>query len=1027
MLKHKLLLASAAWVVLGAVYGTAQAGETILKGPVPDWVRPVEPHLSNTPNDAAAPLRIERLETQVRFFGTHSATFQTTAVRPLSPMGLQGASNLVISWNPAFQTPTVHSVEIVRNGQRINALESADFTVLRREQGFETALAITGALTGVMSVPDVRVGDVVEFRYSLESRIDALGNPMEMMVLKKPSIATDLSYLAVEWPAQTRMNIRGSSGYTAPPVQHADGFQRIEVRNTDVAQSGLPDNLAASAILNNALMLSSKQNWSEVSDVLRDHFVRAAALPDDPHLLAEIERIRSEHTTPEARALAALRLVQDDVRYLAIGIGEAGWVPASAADTWTARLGDCKGKTVLLLAILKALDIEAVPTLVATQLDGLDRYLPMMSPFDHVIVRAKIGNKTRWLDGTMIGTRDLLVPEALAGKWALPLVANARLEQVPVELRDNSPEGDTHLTIDLSNGVYGTAPITAYAVKRRDNASEFYGMFAQAPAADVTTYSEQYWKGLLSDLKFEGPIETSWSYDAEAYELTMRMSGQAKIDWSRNDTVIPLAHVSWKAVEVSNDPEYANARYAVGFPFDSRYTTTITLPSGNRSIEFSVDPYEVEAGGVRYQRTVQREGNTLNVTRTRLALQTEMSADEARASQALLDSFKDKNARMWVRRDYQPTAVDQAVLTNTDGSDPEAALQRGYTLLNRNENAAALAQFDLAIAGFTSPHANAHANRAMAHLSLGDLDKGRADIAEAQRIDPNDVIAFHAQAMLAEKEDDDLGQILALTAAIQQWPDNRYALNQRARVYNRMGQYPRALADIEKVTAAKPDDPENMMLLAGQLLVAGRGNEARAKSDTLAEILGAPQSSMFIALARATASQQQENNDHKAAIAALNEALRIEDQVPDLLYVRASAFVKMDDRASAEADLAVVERLGRNQPSLKADVCVQRVILGLDPQKGIRLCDEAIAARPESGNIITLKGVALVHQEKSAEALEYFERALSIDRTNPVALYGRGYARLMNHDHEGGEADMNAAKQINPDVAQRFPLLLEVH
>ena len=61
---------------------------------------------------------------------------------------------------------------------------------------------------------------------------------------------------------------------------------------------------------------------------------------------------------------AALALVQDQVRYVFLGMNEGALVPADAEETWTRRFGDCKGKSALLVALLRALDIDAEPVAV---------------------------------------------------------------------------------------------------------------------------------------------------------------------------------------------------------------------------------------------------------------------------------------------------------------------------------------------------------------------------------------------------------------------------------------------------------------------------------------------------------------------------------------------------------------------------------------------------------------------------------------------------------------------------------------
>lgn len=231
---------------------------------------------------------------------------------------------------------------------------------------------------------------------------------------------------------------------------------------------------------------------------------------------------------------------------------------------------------------------------------------------------------------------------------------------------------------------------------------------------------------------------------------------------------------------------------------------------------------------------------------------------------------------------------------------------------------------------------------------------------------------------------------------------------------------------------AQPDDANTLSRQVGQLLISGRGTEARGQTDTFADILGMDGTAMFVAVARDAARNLQDAGDTAAAISALNEAVRLHPQAPELRYARASTHLHARDTASAEADLLAVEDVAKDNPVLSAEVCVQRVLLNLDPDHGLALCDAAIAAAPDA-RTIALKGVALIHQHKPDQALSYFQQALTLQPQNPVALYGRGYIAMTahdhhdGHDHKDGEADIAAANLLDPDVGLRFPLLLEVH
>ena len=92
---------------------------------------------------------------------------------------------------------------------------------------------------------------------------------------------------------------------------------------------------------------------------------KAATIAPDSDLRAEIDAIAKASTDPKVRAFAALRLVEEKTRYFFIGIGDGGYVPAAADETWRRKFGDCKGKTALLLAVLKELNVPAEPALVS--------------------------------------------------------------------------------------------------------------------------------------------------------------------------------------------------------------------------------------------------------------------------------------------------------------------------------------------------------------------------------------------------------------------------------------------------------------------------------------------------------------------------------------------------------------------------------------------------------------------------------------------------------------------------------------
>ncbi|WP_454888254.1 transglutaminase domain-containing protein [Sphingobium herbicidovorans] len=130
---------------------------------------------------------------------------------------------------------------------------------------------------------------------------------------------------------------------------------------------------------------SSSGNWRDISRLFAPLFANASSLSANSSLKPEAARIAAAHVKSLDRAAAALKMVQQDVRYIYVGPNGGNLTPAGADETWQRRYGDCKAKTALLLALLRELGVEAEAVLVNNSGtdDGLDQRLPSPRMFDH--------------------------------------------------------------------------------------------------------------------------------------------------------------------------------------------------------------------------------------------------------------------------------------------------------------------------------------------------------------------------------------------------------------------------------------------------------------------------------------------------------------------------------------------------------------------------------------------------------------------------------------------------------------------
>ena len=81
--------------------------------------------------------------------------------------GIQNISNVSAEYDPSYQKLRFHSVAVVRDGKTINRLNMRDIQTARRETNSESFI-YDGTITAFMNIPDVRIGDITIFSYSIK-------------------------------------------------------------------------------------------------------------------------------------------------------------------------------------------------------------------------------------------------------------------------------------------------------------------------------------------------------------------------------------------------------------------------------------------------------------------------------------------------------------------------------------------------------------------------------------------------------------------------------------------------------------------------------------------------------------------------------------------------------------------------------------------------------------------------------------------------------------------------------------------
>jgi hypothetical protein len=328
---------------------------------------------------------------QVRAGGGTEWQFYRTARMVLSPSGVQNASELSFDFDPTFERLVIHEISVIRGNKRVNALDADEIRVIQKEDESDDGI-YDGERTALVFVKDVRPGDIIDYSWSLDGANPLLGGRYTDSYTISSSVPTRRQRHRLLWLDSAPLQWRG-----AEPVVTGNTYTW---ETMDLPALSVEDSVPGWYEPWKHVQVTAFTSWAEVAAWAE------AMFRVDARSAAEVKKLadgfRSANPTRDAQITAAIRFVQDDIRYLGIEMGRNSHEPHQPWETLEGRWGDCKDKALLLVALLRELGLEAYPALVNTRLEHrLAEKIPSPFLFDHVIAQVVDGGKTYWVDGTM--------------------------------------------------------------------------------------------------------------------------------------------------------------------------------------------------------------------------------------------------------------------------------------------------------------------------------------------------------------------------------------------------------------------------------------------------------------------------------------------------------------------------------------------------------------------------------------------------------------------------------------------------
>jgi tetratricopeptide (TPR) repeat protein len=1058
--------------------GSAMAADKPLYGPAPDWVAPIEVPKPQEDTGGGLQSLLKDVQIKVTDAGTVSYVRSVSDVR--TSQGLRAAGNLALPWSPRSDTLTIHHVHILRGGEVIDALAGGrTFTVVRREENLELAI-LDGILTATFQPSGLRVGDRLDFAFTLDRSASAYLGHAEQFTVNMLDTPTQRLRLRAIWPKDKPVRWRVAEGLPKPKMTTLKGQTELLIDMTDVQTLKTPDSAPGRFSEVGYMEVSDHQGWKDISTLLAPHYNAAMQLPADSPLRAEIAKIRAASNDPKVQAAAALRLVQDDVRYVYLSL-DGDYLPVAAHETWVRRFGDCKGKSVLLAAILRELGIEAEPALVSvTRNSGLNARLPLMQAFDHVIVRAVLGGKVYWMDGARTGDRLLDAQAPGAYRWALPIrVAGADLERLPAPVL-LKPTEDIDLQLDARGGLDAPAPVTARATFWGDGATTLKLAYDELSGPDRAAFVRAYWENGYKWIKVK---DTAFRYDDATGEAHVTMTGEADMDWEGRVAAVRRYEVDggwvgWKTKYEREPGPHADAPFAIS-PTYERNSETILLPNEGEGFSIAGANVDRTVGAWRITRKASLNKGVFSMETSTISVADEMPYAEAQAAVGPLAELYKDGLYVVAPSFYRATEAELKAMAD-EAPTAESLVEQGALHLTRGDLDEAVKVLTEAVK-LDPQSALAVANRGVAYFWKGDLAAAQADSDKAIALNPREAVPYNLRGLLAARKGEHQKAIEAFTRSDELGAGSAFPLIQRSRSRQALGDNDGALADLE---AALKYDPAGTNIYEARvriLLGQGKREEAKAEADKFIALQAADadghlaRGNMFLitgrkaeareafdaslALEKAAPayigrSQTYAAADRPKAFADLEEARRLDPEMSESRVLLASFRLADGDAAGALRDIdafladqpnhhgaqslrgSALLRLGRydealaevnkrletepGDPSLLNQRCWIRATSRQALESGLADCDASLKARPQSAAVLDSRGLIKLQMGRLDDAIADYDAALKLSPRMPSSLYGRGIARKRKGLKAEGEADLAAAKAEYPKMDELY-------
>ena len=598
----------------GFLAATASAAETPAESkpvvaPPSAWVLPqfYDRQAASQSAEAGADQHWLLLERQINV--ASNETFVHVVRQVCTLAGLQNGADIEVNYNPDYQSLTLHWARLWRGANHLERLDASQIKVMRQERDLDQQL-LNGEQTAMLVMDDVRVGDIVDYAYSVKGDNPVFNGCFSDTAVIQTDNPVDRLLVRVLCPVPRQIYFRPHGCSVQPAILRKTNSVECVWDLRQVPKCQTEDSLPVWFEPAPWVQMTEFKSWAEVNQWALALFQNASPL--SPALAGKIAEWK-QLAGPEQQVLAVLRFVQDEIRYFGVEIGVSAEKPADPSTVFARRFGDCKDKALLFVTLLRGLGIEAYPVLVNTQLrHTLDDWLPAADAFDHCIAVVLLNGQTYWLDPTAAYQRGPLAAHYLPD-YARGLVIAPRTAALTTIPQTAGLPLTTTLESFILGGRTGTASLKVLTVAEGRDADDLRAMFANTKRSEIEKSFTHFYAGSYPGTTMAAPIEVQDDEAANRFQTTEYYTLDKAWIKSDSDGRYRCEFYPFSIASLNQKPEDTRRSLPLGltYPEHRILRTEITVPAAWNSWTFQRENKKVDDPAFSFQKQVHRAGNKL--------------------------------------------------------------------------------------------------------------------------------------------------------------------------------------------------------------------------------------------------------------------------------------------------------------------------------------------------------------------------------------------------------------------------------